>query len=234
MPWAFTAPASVLLTPHSLDWTTLTSVPSPLWPTHTHEHGHMGTPCRYKCVSSINPMPALLAGQDMGLQLTKCPPDPGHLWVALPYQYHRSPRGQTRSCTPNYSACHSSERKAVLPSFINVPTKVSESESESCLVMSDSLWPHGLYSPWNSPGQNTGVGSLSLLQGSFQPRDQTQVSHIAGGFFTSWATREAQEYWLQYSGVRFQRESIFTSSPSQKVAELRFKPRNPNSYFYYL
>ena len=27
--------------------------------------------------------------------------------------------------------------------------------------------PHGLYSPWNSPGQNTGVGSLSLLQGSF-------------------------------------------------------------------
>src|SRR5574340_631081 len=26
------------------------------------------------------------------------------------------------------------------------------------------LQPHGLYSPWNSPGQNTGVGSLSLLQ----------------------------------------------------------------------
>ena len=31
---------------------------------------------------------------------------------------------------------------------------------------SNSLWPHGLYSPWNSPGQNTGVGSLSLLQGT--------------------------------------------------------------------
>ena len=30
--------------------------------------------------------------------------------------------------------------------------------------MSDSLWPHGFYSPWNSPGQNTGVSSLSLLQ----------------------------------------------------------------------
>ena len=40
-------------------------------------------------------------------------------------------------------------------------------ESESCSVMSDSLRPHGLYSPWNSPGQNTGVGSLSLLQGIF-------------------------------------------------------------------
>ena len=30
-----------------------------------------------------------------------------------------------------------------------------------------SLQPHGLYSPWNSPGQNAGVGSLSLLQGIF-------------------------------------------------------------------
>ena len=34
-------------------------------------------------------------------------------------------------------------------------------------VTSDSFQPHGLYSPWNSPGQNTGVGSLSLLQGIF-------------------------------------------------------------------
>ena len=31
----------------------------------------------------------------------------------------------------------------------------------------DSFWPHGLYSPWNSSGHNTGVGSLSLLQGIF-------------------------------------------------------------------
>ena len=39
--------------------------------------------------------------------------------------------------------------------------------SESCSVMSNSLRPHGLDSPWNSPGQDTGVGSLSLLQGIF-------------------------------------------------------------------
>ena len=98
--------------------------------------------------------------------------------------------------------------------------------------VSNSLWPHWLYSPWDSTGQNTGVGSLSLLQGIFptqgsntsllhcrwilyqlshkgnsrilkqvafpfssrssQPRNQTQVSLTAGGFFTSWATREAQ------------------------------------------
>ena len=40
-------------------------------------------------------------------------------------------------------------------------------ESESCLVMSNSLQPHGQFSPWNYPNQNTGVGSLSLLQGIF-------------------------------------------------------------------
>ena len=38
--------------------------------------------------------------------------------------------------------------------------------SESCSVVSRLLRPHG-HSPWNSPGQNTGVGSLSRLQGIF-------------------------------------------------------------------
>ena len=58
-------------------------------------------------------------------------------------------------------------------------------ESESCSVVSNTLRPHGLYSPWNSPGQNTGVGSLSLLQGIFPIQDRIQVSGIAGEFCTS-------------------------------------------------
>ena len=33
--------------------------------------------------------------------------------------------------------------------------------------------------------------AFPFSRGSSQPRDRTQVSHIAGGFFTSWATREA-------------------------------------------
>ena len=37
--------------------------------------------------------------------------------------------------------------------------------------------------------------AFPFSRGSSQPRDQNQVSRIAGGFFTSWATREAQEYW---------------------------------------
>ena len=56
------------------------------------------------------------------------------------------------------------ERHTHTPMFLmNLDTKWSESLS----VMSDSLQSHRLYSPWNSPGQNTGVGSLSLLQGIF-------------------------------------------------------------------
>ena len=66
-----------------------------------------------------------------------------------------------------------------------------ERVSESLSVMSDSLRPHGPYSPWNSPGQNTGVGSLSLLQGIFPTQGSNpglphcrrilyQLSHNAG------------------------------------------------------
>ena len=37
--------------------------------------------------------------------------------------------------------------------------------------------------------------AIPFSRGSSQPRNQTGVSCIAGGFFTSWATKEAQEYW---------------------------------------
>ena len=60
-------------------------------------------------------------------------------------------------------------------------------------VMSDSLWPYGLWPtrllcPWNSPSKNTGVGSVPFSRGSSLPRDRTWVSSIAGRFFTVWAT----------------------------------------------
>ena len=37
--------------------------------------------------------------------------------------------------------------------------------------------------------------AFPFSRGSSQPRVWTQVSHIAGRFFTNWATKEAQEYW---------------------------------------
>ena len=105
-----------------------------------------------------------------------------------------------------------------------------------------AFWIHPLtISPWNSPGQNTGVGNISLLQGifptqgsnpgllhcwqipyqlshkgsqrilewvaysfsrgSFQRRNWTGVSWIAGGFFTNWAIKEAEELMLLNCGV---------------------------------
>ena len=48
---------------------------------------------------------------------------------------------------------------------------VEESQSESRSVVSDSLRPHGLYNPWNSPGKNTEVGCHFLLQGIFPTQE---------------------------------------------------------------
>ena len=105
-----------------------------------------------------------------------------------------------------------------------IQTFAFQEVSESCSVLSEVLRPHGLYSPWNSPGQNTAVGSFSLLQGILQPRDQTQVSHIAGGFFTSWATREASISGKQL--VNYAPKTIFsliyTNQLSKDLISLRF------------
>ena len=46
-----------------------------------------------------------------------------------------------------------------------VYSKERRERSESRLIVSDSFRPYGLYNPWNSPGQSTGEGILSLLQG---------------------------------------------------------------------
>ena len=48
-------------------------------------------------------------------------------------------------------------------SYVEERTVVVVKVAQSC----PTLRPHGLYSPRNSPGQNTGVGSLSLLRGIF-------------------------------------------------------------------
>ena len=66
---------------------------------------------------------------------------------------------------------------------ITVPGHRAESESD--LVKSNSLRAHGLYSPQDSPGQNTGVGSHALLQGIFPTQGSNPGLLIAGKFFTS-------------------------------------------------
>ena len=54
-------------------------------------------------------------------------------------------------------------------------------ESESCSRVPDSLRPHGLYSLWNSPGQNAGVDGHSLLQGIFPTQESNPgLPHCRG------------------------------------------------------
>ena len=77
----------------------------------------------------------------------------------------------------------------------------SESEvAQSCRTLSDPLdcsppgsSIHGVLQAKYWSGAP--VPSLPSSRGSAKPRDGTQVSRIAGGFFTIWATTEAQEYW---------------------------------------
>ena len=65
--------------------------------------------------------------------------------------------------------------------------------AQSCLTFSYPMdWsPPGSSVHGDPPGKNTGVSCHALLQGIFPIQDRTQVSDIAGGFFTNWATREA-------------------------------------------
>ena len=69
---------------------------------------------------------------------------------------------------------------------------VIKSESESHSVVSDSLRSHGLYSPWNSPGQYTAVGRLSFLQRIFPTQGSNpcllSLLHWVLYHFTTWGS----------------------------------------------
>ena len=72
-------------------------------------------------------------------------------------------------------------------------TKVVCLVAQSCLTLCD---PMDCSSPGSSvhgdsPGKNTGMAAMLSFRRSFQPRDWTQVSCIAGRFFTIWAISEA-------------------------------------------
>ena len=68
--------------------------------------------------------------------------------------------------------------------------KVKVKVTQSC----PTLRPHGLYSPWNSPGQNTGVGSRSLLQGMFPTQGSNPGLPHCRQMLYQLSTREAHVY----------------------------------------
>ena len=103
-------------------------------------------------------------------------------------------------------------------SFVGSP-KVKVKVTQSCLT---------LCNPW------TGVLQARILEwvafpfsrGSFQPRDRTQVSHIAGGVFTTWATREAQNESLSVLSDSLWPHELYSpwSSPGQNTGLGNFFP----------
>ena len=106
---------------------------------------------------------------------------------------------------------------------------IDKHETESRLVVSDSLWPHGILQARILER----VASL-FSRGSSWPRDGTWVSHVAGGLFTSWATREAQEYWSGWpipSSEGLPDPGIQQGSPALQAdswpTELSGNPRSP-------
>ena len=88
--------------------------------------------------------------------------------------------------------------------------KVAQPTEQSC---SDSLRPHGLCRPWNSPGQNTGACSLSLLQGIFPTQGSNPGFLHCRRIVYQLSHREAQEYW---SGQPIPSPAIF---PTQEWNE---------------
>ena len=71
-------------------------------------------------------------------------------------------------------------------------------------VRSNSLWPMDCSPPGSSvlrifQARILEWVAICFSRGSSRPRDWTQVSYIAGGFFTIWATREAQWVWRRVS-----------------------------------
>ena len=85
------------------------------------------------------------------------------------------------------------------PDFVDIPQMCCAVLSHS--VVSESLRPHGLQPtrllcPWGfSKARILERVAFPSSTGSSQPRDPSQVSRIAGGFFLDQATREAEEHW---------------------------------------
>jgi len=86
--------------------------------------------------------------------------------------------------------------------------------------------------PWTIQARILEWVAFPISRGSSQPRDQTQVSHIAAGFFTSWATREAHGCSIRSDQIRPVAQSCPTlcnpMNPSKQAS--RYLPTGAENY----
>ena len=111
-------------------------------------------------------------------------------WVAISFS--------SRSSDPGIE--HGSlalQAYSLLAELPGKPLKKEERKKESEVAQSGPTFcdpmDTKLLRPWDFLGKSTGVGCHFLVQGTFWPRDRTQVSHIVDRHFTVWATREVMK-----------------------------------------
>ena len=106
--------------------------------------------------------------------------------------------------------------------------RISDAIQPSHPSVIPSLWPHGLYSSWNSPGHNTGVDSLSLLQGIFPTQGSNpdfphcrqllyQLSHKGSTRILEWVAytfSNGSSWPRNRTGVSWIAGGFFTTEPS--------------------
>ena len=168
-----------------------------------------------KIFDSVNHNRLWKIHKDMGI--------PGHLICLLRNLYAgqeasvRTGHGTTDLFQTGKGVCQSC---ILSPAFLSLYAYMQSSESHP--VVSDFLWPHGLYSPWNSPGQNTGVGSLSLLQGIIPAqRLNPGLPHCR------WIL-----YQLSYKGSPYAEYIMWNARLDEAQAGIKIVRRNINNFRY--
>ena len=117
-----------------------------------------------------------------------------YLCLSGPLEY-RFCFGSVTLCDKQTPPCVLQSLRILVEMIVQFKFEKVNSESESRSVMSNSLHPLVLYSLWNSPGQNTGVGCLSLLQGIFPTQGSSPGVPHCRHILYQLSHREAQEYW---------------------------------------
>ena len=135
-----------------------------------------------------SPSPAVSKICSLCLCLYSCPANLACFWKRK--KFFLTWEGMEHNLTPQLLE----EEHKILPLAVYFIPRLKWLE----VAQSDSLRPHGRYSPWNSLGQNTRVGSLSLLQGIFPTQGSNpglphrrqilyQLSHKGSPRILEWA-----------------------------------------------
>ena len=156
--------------------------------------GGRGSPLKYSCLESHGQK--RLAGSIGSIRLYRV----RHNWSDLARRhadYKANIPDPPPFCTTTPFKYFHSKDPALFQKLVAFTTTTTAKSLQLCLTLCDPIdsSPPGSAVPGILQARTLEWVAFPFSRGSSQPRDWTQVSHIADGFFTSWATREAQESW---------------------------------------